>query len=287
MKQIPVRHIPPKHKETDLSGNFSILDLQAVLSEKDVAEELHRHTYFFLLVLKTGKGHHTIDFTPYEVDDRTVFFLRPGQVHQLSLEAGTTGYLLEFNTEFYFPNDPAAVQLLRRASSKNWCRPDAGRMEELYAPLAAILREYNHKQQGYLDVIKANLSIFFIGLVRHRQHDEGPLDTAKHYAQERIEELSELLREHIAEHKQVSYYADRLHLSPYRLNALTKATLGKTCSGLIDEHILLESKRYLLATSNQVKEIAYHLGYEDVSYFIRFFKKHTGYSPEGFRQHYR
>ena len=74
-----------------------------------------------------------------------------------------------------------------------------------------------------------------------------------------------------------------LNLSTYQLNAITKTTLGKTCSDLINEYIILESKRYLLATSNQVNQIAYHLGYEDVSYFIRFFKKHTGYSPETFR----
>jgi AraC-like DNA-binding protein len=74
-----------------------------------------------------------------------------------------------------------------------------------------------------------------------------------------------------------------LNLSSYQLNAIVRATLGKTCSELIIEYILLESKRYLLATSHQVTQIAYHLGYEDVSYFIRFFKKHTGYSPEAFR----
>ncbi|HEX8279287.1 MAG TPA: helix-turn-helix domain-containing protein [Segetibacter sp.] len=36
-----------------------------------------------------------------------------------------------------------------------------------------------------------------------------------------------------------------------------------------------------------MNQIADHLGYEDVSYFIRFFKKHTGYSPEAFRYNYR
>jgi AraC-like DNA-binding protein len=78
-----------------------------------------------------------------------------------------------------------------------------------------------------------------------------------------------------------------LNLSNYQLNAITKTTLGKTCSEVIDEYIILESKRNLLATSNQVTQIAFHLGYEDVSYFIRFFKKHTGYSPEAFRNNFR
>lgn len=88
---------------------------------------------------------------------------------------------------------------------------------------------------------------------------------------------------HIASKKQVTHYTDWMHLSPYQLNEITKATMGKTASELINEHIILEAKRYQLTTPNQIKEIADKLSYEDVSYFIRFFKKQTGYSSEAFR----
>jgi AraC-like DNA-binding protein len=87
--------------------------------------------------------------------------------------------------------------------------------------------------------------------------------------------------------KNVSHYADLLSLSPYQLNAITKASVGKTASDLITEQIILEAKRYLLATPNQIKDVADHLGYEDVSYFIRFFKKHTGHSPDAFRRNFK
>ena len=92
---------------------------------------------------------------------------------------------------------------------------------------------------------------------------------------------------HIATDKQVSQYADRLNLSVYQLNSITKNLLGKTCSVVIDDQIILESKRLLLATSNQISQIAFELGYEDVSYFIRFFKKHSGFSPEAFRNNFK
>ena len=99
--------------------------------------------------------------------------------------------------------------------------------------------------------------------------------------------MLELLETRISEIKNVSQYADLLNLSPYQLNAITKASVGKTVAQLIDEQIILEAKRYLLATPNQVKDIAWNLGYEDVSYFIRFFKKHTGHSPDAFRKNFR
>ena len=53
---------------------------------------------------------------------------------------------------------------------------------------------------------------------------------------------------------------------------------------LLNQQLVLEAKRNLLATTSQIKEIAFQLGYEDPSYFSRFFKKHTGHTPEDFRQ---
>ena len=85
----------------------------------------------------------------------------------------------------------------------------------------------------------------------------------------------------------MTQYADKINLTSYQLNANTKTTLQKTCSDLINDHIILEARRLLIATANQVNQIASLLGYEDPSYFIRFFKKHTGYSPEAFRHNFK
>jgi AraC family transcriptional activator of pobA len=134
-------------------------------------------------------------------------------------------------------------------------------------------------------VIKASLHIFFIELIRNRKSKKDS-NSVNPYAQEQLEKFLELLEAHISNSKQTSHYAAMLSLSLYQLNAITRATLGKTCSELINECIILESKRYLLATPSQVNQIASYLGYEDVSYFIRFFKKHTGYTPEVFRNNF-
>ena len=285
MKNIPVRHIKATQKEPDSSAGFSIRDVRDLLAGKDMVQELHRHDFFYVLVLKKGKGNHAIDFTPYEICDHAVFFLRPGQVHQLTLKAGSTGYLMIFKTDFYYPHNKVSNQLVRKASTMNLYRLDANEFKKILSIVTHIFQEYTDKQEGYHEVIKANLGILFIELVR--QNGKGLSNNVTPYAQERLAEFLELLETHISNHKQVSEYADMLNLSSYQLNAITKETLGKTCSELVSEYIILESKRYLLATSNLVNQLAYHLGYEDVSYFIRFFKKHTGYSPEAFRNNFR
>jgi len=285
MEKIPIRHINTFQKEPEFSESFSIRDIHVLLAGKDMVQELHRHDFFYILALKKGTGNHNIDFIPYPICDNSVFFMRPGQVHQLVLKAGSAGYLMQFKDEFYFPHDKVSSQLLRKASNINHYQLNANGFQKLFTILTYIFQEYADKQERYEEVIKANMGVFFIGLVR--QHSSSPSDNVNLYMQERLEKFLELLETNVFNHKQVSQYAAMLNLSTYQLNAIAKSTLGKTCSELINEHIILEAKRYLLSTSNQVNQIAYHLGYEDVSYFIRFFKKNTGYSPEAFRHNFR
>ena len=281
MKNIPIRHIVAAQKEPDFSGSFSIRDVRALVAGQDMVQELHRHDFFYVLALKKGAGSHDIDFVSYEVGDNVVFFMRPGQVHRLTLKAGSRGYLMAFKTGAYYPNDKGARLLLRKVSVQHHYCFDANGFKKLLAVLDHIFQEHADKQDGYQQVIRANLEIFLIGLARQQRKS---IPAGVTYAQDRLEALLALLETDIVSHKQVSAYADRLHLSPYQLNAMTKALLGKTCSQLINEHIVLEAKRLLLATSSLVSQIADELGYEDATYFTRFFSKHTGYSPEAFRR---
>lgn len=287
MKSIPVRGIKRPLKEPKFLGNFSIRDVGLLLAGKDMVQELHRHDHFFILVLKKGTGKHEIDFVSYPVCDHSVFIMYPGQVHLLTLKSGSVGYLMQFSADFYFPQKRASNQLPGKVVSRNLCQLDPDRFKKLFSLLTHILQEYTHQQVGFEEVIKADLGIFFIELDRHHQKNKSPVETNNPYHQEKLEEFLRHLEMNVTQIKQVSAYAKILNLSSYQLNTITKATTGRTCSELINEHILLESKRLLLATSNQVKEIAYALGYEDVSYFIRFFKKHTGHSPETFRNNFK
>lgn len=285
MKSIPVRQISDRIKGTPVK--FSIRSLEVILDGKSLQDELHRHDYFFILLIKCGSGEHMIDFINHRIKDHSLFILRPGQIHQLSLEKDCIGFLMQFDAGFYLPESTSARQRFRRASNKNYCSPEASRFEKLYAVLEQIYRENTNKEEGFLDVIRANLDIFCIEAVRQSTSSGQKTTPELSYEQERFEEFFELLERHVSNHKSVVEYAEMLKLSVYQLNKITKSTVGKTVSELIHEQLVLESKRTLLGTSNQVKDIAYSLGFDDVSYFIRFFKKSTGFSPEAFRNNFR
>lgn len=268
-------------------GGFSIRSLQQVLNGKDLVHNLHKHDFYFVLAVHEGRGVHEIDFIAYPVHHHTIFILRPGQVHRLELAAGTTGFLMEFDLSFYQPKSTIKEHRWKKASSKNYCEVEAVKFGRLLTHLSAIMYEYTGKQEGYSEAISAHLDLFFIEYIRQSRNPGSIARSESGYIQDRFEEFLRLLETNIVSMKHVSQYADLLSLSPYQLNAITKGSVGKTVSDLIDEQIVLEAKRYLLATPNQVKEIADHLGYEDPSYFIRFFKKHTGHSPETFRKNFQ
>lgn len=287
MKVIPVRHIVTAQTLQSSAGRFSIRDLQQVLNGQDLVHDLHRHDFYFVLAIQNGTGIHEIDFVQYPVQANSVFILRPGQVHKLELTAGTTGFLLEFDFSFYQPKNTIAEHRWKKASSKNYCEVEAARFKKLHAYLVNIFDEFSLKQEGYIEAVKANLDLFFLEYIRQSKNPNSIAKSESGYIQERFEEFVRLLETNIVSMKNVSDYADLLSLSPYQLNSIAKTSVGKTVSDLINDQIILEAKRHLIATPAQVKEVADQLGYEDPSYFIRFFKKHTGQSPDSFRKNFK
>jgi AraC-like DNA-binding protein len=280
MEEIRIKKIEEPH----LSGNFEITNLNEVLKDQNMEEGLHRHDFYFLLILGSASGKHHIDFVDYPIVSNSVFLMRPGQVHELVLEKGSTGYLIVFDQSFYPHIHNYKKETLQKAVRHNFYLPNNS-IEKLMNLADSIFKEHHEKQAQIDEVIQSYLHILFIELMRIA-HESDPLNhRAKEH--ETLEQFMQLLESDISTSKQVSQYAEKLCISPYKLNSITKQLLAKTSSQLINEQILLEAKRLLLATSNQVNEIAFQLGYEDPGYFIRFFKKHTGHTPQAFRQHFR
>lgn len=283
MKDIPIRSILPlKTSELD---SFRIFSISEILSGEDLNQELHRHDFYFILVLTKGIGIHEIDFNEYPITDNSISIMRPGQVHLFELKVGSEGYWLAFNKKFQLLSSVSNA-LLRKAASQNFYKLDAKRIDSLCTILQTVLEEYTHKQEGFEAIIKASLEIFLIRFLRYRQEYHGASVEKNQYQQEKLQEFLDLLETNISTNKQAAAYADMVNLSPFQLNSITKSLLGKTVTALIEDQILLEARRYLLGTDNQVAQIAFQLGYEDVSYFIRFFKKKMGVTPEVFRKNF-
>ncbi|PKF74849.1 helix-turn-helix domain-containing protein [Chryseobacterium sp. PMSZPI] len=135
-------------------------------------------------------------------------------------------------------------------------------------------------EKGTFLVIKSLLKVVLLHLIRIRQSAFLNQDIN----QKRVYEFCKLLDEFYTVEKKASFYADRLNISEKRLNQILSDKMNRTITQLIHIRLIQEAKRFLTSGKLSIKEIANHLNFEDQSYFSRFFKKHTGHSPENYKK---
>jgi len=83
----------------------------------------------------------------------------------------------------------------------------------------------------------------------------------------------------------VRHLASALSLSPKYLSELLKQETGKTTIELIHLKLISEAKSQLTGGDKSISEVAFGLGFNNLSYFSRLFKKETGMKPNEFREH--
>ena len=92
-----------------------------------------------------------------------------------------------------------------------------------------------------------------------------------------------LIMEHYKKKREVSFYADKLHLSPKYLTMVVKEVSGKSVRDWITEYTLLEIKALLMDSALTIQEIVNCTNFVNQSSLSRFFRKHTGMSPKAYR----
>ncbi len=92
------------------------------------------------------------------------------------------------------------------------------------------------------------------------------------------------LEKHITDTRNANVYADRMGISYKHLNEICKSISGNTAKIFIDNYLVLEIKRQLAISDISVKELAYKSGFDEPTNFVKYFKKHTNYSPSQFKK---
>jgi len=92
-----------------------------------------------------------------------------------------------------------------------------------------------------------------------------------------------LVHQYYISERSVTYYADRLKLTPKYLTTLIRLRTGRAISVIIIELVIIKAKSYLSASDLSTYQIAELLHFSDSSTFCRYFKKYTGLSPQTYR----
>jgi len=97
------------------------------------------------------------------------------------------------------------------------------------------------------------------------------------------ESFLQLVRDHHTSERNMSFYADKLCLSPKYLSKVVKDVSGQSGPQWIDSFVVLEAKNMLKHSNMPIKEIVYRLNFQNSSVFYKFFKAHTGMTPSEYR----
>jgi AraC-like DNA-binding protein len=93
-----------------------------------------------------------------------------------------------------------------------------------------------------------------------------------------------LILQHYRDSREVSFYADKLCLTPKHLSAVIKKTTGKSAREWINDYVLLEAKSLLQASNMTIQQISDELNFANQSFFGKYFKRATGVSPKEYRE---
>jgi AraC family transcriptional activator of pobA len=264
----------------DKSGNSVFL--KAAAFRKNIRRtEPHRHnSYFELVYLSAGSGHHTIDQQRYEVRPPVLFFIRQDQVHHWELEEAVEpeGFVLILKKIFFEKSlDGELKNLLERISQLSCAYlQDGGMIDQL---LGLIIRETAGEDGGSFSFVEGMLKGLFVKILEAAR----PATDRRAQRKELYHAFTELLLHERPLRNNVAHYARRLNTTPQNLNAVCRKAAERSATEVLADYLIGEARRLLAYTDNTVSEVSFALSFKDPSHFVKYFKRHTSLTPKEFR----
>ncbi len=246
----------------------------------------HQHNFHQFLFFEKGTGLHMIDGEKYEVKPLSIHFISPNHVHHLLLEKKTKGYVCMFKEELFFIHNESNKFIEELGLFSNWnSKPIVNLLkadfDELKKLLILLEDEFANKKMRKNEILLMGLKMF---LMKSSRIGGEILGVGTNKKRQIIINFLGLIDENCNKNLPVGFYSERLNITSTYLNRLVNEVYGKSVSDFIVERIVLEAKRVIRLSSKSIKETSFELGFEDPSYFARFFKKHVGITPVEYRK---
>ena len=247
----------------------------------------HRHDGLLqMLYLQSGEGEVLLDNQRVEVKAPCLLYIPEQIVHGFAWHGRVEGHVitavqhpLESIVQVLSPGLLPQIQKACVVVLPQW-EPADNPLEPLYR---ALYGEYHGRGREHTACSMSLLLALVIQMLRLSEYTHD-LQAPRHDRRsQQVIAFRELVNRHFREHLSLHDYANSLGITVVTLGRLCHEQLGMTPMTLINARLILEAKRELAHSAQSVKQIAHGMGFSDVGYFSRFFRKHAQRSPSEFR----
>ena len=288
-QQFPTFDICNLNTPKNINELLSVDRFRGYVESNPHLQQVHNHNYYHLVYFTEGSGEHLIDFEKFPVKTGMMYFMKPGQVHQWYFKEKYDGFVVNFSSSFFdwIGINSALLQKFSFLQSIKITDHVIELNKDLQLIISSLFEEIIN--ENLLNDQFTNLKIgtqlleLFILIERHYFSESN---TINDYKSVLLNNFQTLIDQNFKAKKLPKDYAEMLYVTPNHLNALCKDLGGISAGELIRSRVVLEAKRLLVNKELSVSEIAYELNFQDASYFVKFFKKYTNFTPEQFRKQY-
>lgn len=275
---------------------FSVADLDGNLAIKDgrtfdeFSSPIRMNALIIVLILR-GRGKFKLDYVTYDVVPNSFVVIMPTHVIESTpitkdfkalMLVVDKSFLDECRPENRSPSMMNYMQL--RKNPYTMFEPEEARHVEkcfeLLRQKIQLRTHFFHKEVLQNSFMAFMLEIANI-LIGKKDSFIMPTLTRK---EEILNQFLELLIENCKEEHGVTYYAEKLFITPQYLSLVLKELTGRSANKWIDEALMMEAKILLKMPQTTVQQVADNLNFSDQSTFGKFFKKHMGISPLEYRK---
>lgn len=245
--------------------------------------------YGMILLCTEGEANIRVHFSEWLLKPGSVITLFPGDVVSIThkseeFKAETLRYAASLLRE-------ASLQLEHTVYSElktDRCRTESPTLTSIVSNMFALLRLY-FEQEGCtcLDqLVLLQLKAFFLGFYDYlyRNPIKRTADNGSPRTRELFNRFMRELENRYRQSRDVSFYAELLNISPKYLNIVTQRITSHTIKTIIDQYVVLQIKQSLTTEEKSIKQLAWEYHFSDLSFFCRYFKQHTGMTPQQFRK---
>jgi AraC family transcriptional activator of pobA len=269
---------------------FEIHSIEWLGRNNAISDRPHRQAYFEIILVTKGEGHYFIDLEKYALSENVAYCIPPGRMHQVKFGEGVCGWVVSFSVDFfYLSKDPLGRSFYRdvlgQFSYTGMIKKIDVQQERDIEHLVQIMaKEFDSCLPSREEVLSGLLKVFLIHLRRLPDNVVPPVDEHGHV--ELVNVFCLRLEQYFLTKRTVSDYAMDLQIPAQQLDLTLRRVTGFPADYHIRQRLMLEAKRLAIFSRDRMQDIACRLGFQDLSYFSRFFKQEAGVNFSAFRSKY-